>query len=201
MMRSTTSCILILLMLVGCRSTSRRGAAFRATTQPTTAPSTQLSSSVANRDVDAYVSPPIGWSPEPLKSSSKHAHALWIAPSGATAYGVIRFTLPFPVGYDLALWGFLREMKRTQGEANLVSKQWDENSRALQFVADGGIYRVRVNLMLDGWHGWAVYAGTRRDREIVPIELEVAEVARDHTAVGLGNDDKQIEGKGHDAKR
>jgi hypothetical protein len=187
MRSTTTSCILAVLMLVGCRSTSRRGASFPAPTAPTTWPTTQLSSSTGNGDVDAYVSPPLGWSAQPLKQSSRHSHQLWIAPSGATAYGVIRFSLPFPVGYDLALWGFLREMKRTQGEAILVTKEWDENSQALRFVADGGEYRVRVNLMLDGWHGWAVYAGTRRDHEIVSNELEVAQLARDHTIVGMGS--------------
>jgi hypothetical protein len=114
-------------------------------------------------------------------------HQVWLAPSGNTAYGIIRFTLPIPIGTDLALWGFLREMKRTQGEASLVSKQWDQNLDGLRFVADGGIYRVRVNLFVDGWRGWAVYAGTRRDHEIVENELEVAEQAREHTIVGIGS--------------
>jgi hypothetical protein len=122
-----------------------------------------------------------------LKKTPKHTHQIWLAPSGQTAYGVIRFSLPLPVGTDLVLWGFMREMKRTQGEAVLVTKQWDENIHALRFVADGGVYRVRVKLLVDGWTAWAVYAGTRRDHEIVENELEVAEQAREHTIVGIGS--------------
>jgi hypothetical protein len=143
-----------------------------------------LSDLARNADVEAYVAPPLGWNPEPLKSSTRHTHQVWLAPSGSTAYGIIKFALPIPVGTDLVLWGFLREMKRTQGEATLVSKQWDQNLIGLRFVADGGIYRVRVNLFVDGWRGWAVYAGTRRDHEIVQNELELAEHAREHTIVG-----------------
>ncbi|MBC8106333.1 MAG: hypothetical protein H7Z14_07075 [Anaerolineae bacterium] len=135
--------------------------------------------------MEAEVAPPRDWTPEPLKSSPRHTHQVWLAPSGATAYGVIYFSLPFPVGHDLVLWGFLKEMKRTQGEAILISKEWDKNLQMLRFVADGGVYRVRVNLVVDGWRAWAVYAGTRRDRAISEEELELAEIARDHTVVGI----------------
>ena len=176
--------VLILALLPGC-SSSRKSAS-----SPATLPTTQLSSSTPNRDVDALVSPPLGWQTEPLKQSPRHRHQTWIAPSGLTAYGVIQFSLPFPVGHDLVLWGFMREMKKNQGEAILVNKEWDKNLELLRFVADGGIYRVRVNLVVDGWTGWAVYAGTRRDHEIVPEELELAEIARDHTAVGIGATDR-----------
>ena len=166
--------------LFGCASHRKASAV------PSTLPTTQLSNRAANADVEAVVAPPIGWRAEPLKSSSRHSHQVWIAPSDNTAYGVIRFSLPFPVGSDLVLWGFLREMRRTEGEAALVSKAWDENLSALRFVADGGRYRVRVNLFVDGWRGWAVYAGTRRGREIAQNELELAERAREHTSVGTG---------------
>lgn len=171
--------VFLAFLAVGCAS-SRRTAPI-ATTQP----STQFSSIAQNTDVDAFVAPPLGWTAQPLKSSSRHTHQIWLAPSGNTAYGVIHFSLPFPVGYDLVLWGFLREMKRTQGESILVSKEWDKNLEALRFVADGGVYRVRVNLFVDGWRGWAVYAGTLRDRVISQEELELAEIARDHTIVGI----------------
>jgi hypothetical protein len=36
-----------------------------------------------------------------------------------------------------------------------------------------------------GWKGWAIYAGTLRSKEIVPDELALAELAREHTRVGL----------------
>ncbi|CAN5469104.1 hypothetical protein BH09PLA1_BH09PLA1_09410 [soil metagenome] len=153
---------------------------------PSIAPSTQLSSSTPNRDVDAYVSPPIGWLAEPLKHTSRHSHQVWISPSGFTAYGVIRSSLPLPVGYDLVLWGFMNEMKKSEGEATLISKEWDANLDALRFVAEGGKYRLRANLVVDGWQAWAVYAGTLRDHAVMEDELELAEIAREHTAVGIG---------------
>ena len=58
--------------------------------------------------------------------------SFWLSPSGRTAYGVIYFSLPLPVGHDLTLWGFLDEMRHSEGEATLVSKQWDENLRGLR---------------------------------------------------------------------
>ena len=179
--------IFLVFLAIGCGS--RRATQIPAAA-PTTAQAVQLSSSTLNQDVEAYVVPPVGWTPDPLKKSSRHTHQVWIAPTGSTAYGVMRFSLPLPVGHDLALWGFLREMKRTQGEAILLTKQWNENLQMLQFVADGGIYRVRVNLIVDGRRGWAVYAGTRRDREISAPELELAEIARDHTIVGINAADR-----------
>jgi hypothetical protein len=39
--------------------------------------------------------------------------------------------------------------------------------------------------MTRGWKGWAVYAGTLREHEVVPAELELAEVAREQTMIGL----------------
>jgi hypothetical protein len=136
--------------------------------------------------VDAVVVPPAGWRAEPLKSSEKHNHQVWISPSGNTAYGVIRFKLPLPVGPDMVLRrGFLPEMKRTQGEAKLISSERDRTLPGLRFVADGGLYRLRANLITRGWNGWAIYAGTVREREIVPDELALAELAREHTEIGL----------------
>ena len=136
--------------------------------------------------VEAVVVPPAGWRAEPLKSSEKHNHQVWISPSGNTAYGVIRFKLPLPVGPDLVLRrGFLPEMKRTEGEATLISSERDRDLPGLRFVAEGGRYRLRANLITRGWKGWAIYAGTVRSEEIVPAELAIAELAREHTRVGL----------------
>lgn len=181
-------CCLVLLtaaMLTG-------GCASKKTIRPTTTASiVDLSTPVANADVDAYVDPPIGWIPKPLKQTSRHRHQIWESPTGSTAYGVIRFLLPFPVGHDLLQWAFMREMKRTQGEATLVSKQWDENLGGLRFVAEGGKYRVRVNLFVRGFAGWAIYAGTLRGEPIREEELDLAERAREHTAVGLSEPDQQ----------
>lgn len=144
-----------------------------------------LSPAEPNADVEATVTPPAGWRAEPLKSSGKHNHQVWISPSGDTAYGVIRFKMPLPVGPDLALrLGILPEMRRTEGEARLISSQRDPDLPGLRFVAEGGLYRLRSNLITRGWRGWVIYAGTLRAKEIVPNELALAELAREHTAVG-----------------
>lgn len=128
--------------------------------------------------------PPTGWTAEPIKSSPRHQHQVWVSPTGATAYGVIHFSLPLPVSADLALWGFLREMKRTEGSADLLSKQAVEDQNAIWFEAQGGLYRIRAFLKASGWEGWAAYAGTRADRTIDPQELETALQARDSTRLG-----------------
>jgi hypothetical protein len=131
------------------------------------------------------VTPPVGWKPDPLKVTDKSRHRVWISPSGSTAYGVIYFNLPLPVGADLALWGFLDQMKKTTGEAILVSKMPDEKLPGDRFVADGGHYRIRCNLLTRGFHGWAVYAGSLRARPVNQQELQVAEQAREQTRIGL----------------
>jgi hypothetical protein len=136
--------------------------------------------------VEALVVPPVGWIAQPLKHSNKHDHQIWLSPSGSTAYGVIRFKLPLPVGPESVLQlGFLPEMKRTEGEATLLSSQRDPALPGLRFVAEGGQHLVRTNLMTRGFKGWAVYAGTLRDHPEVPEELALAELAREHTAVGV----------------
>lgn len=133
--------------------------------------------------VNALAVPPIGWTAEPLKSSDKHKHQVWLSPSRKTAYGVIYFTLPWPVGADLALWGFLKQMKRIEGEATLISKVSDDALPGLRFVAEGGLYLVRTNLIIDGFNGWAIYAGTVRGKPVDESELATAERAREQTQV------------------
>lgn len=132
----------------------------------------------------AVCDPPVGWRPEPLKSSANHEHQVWVSPSGRTAYGVIHFILPLPVGDELALWGFLRQMKASEGSANLLSKQRDPNLSGLRFVAEGGIYRIRAYLVVRGWEGWAVYAGTLMRQPEERGELDLALAARERTHIG-----------------
>ncbi len=172
----------VLVALTGCTMRAP-------TTRPAMAHVAGLSEPVAIESVDAYCVPPDGWKAEPLKSSSEHAHQIWISPSGHTAYGIIRFNLPLPVGHDLALWGFMREMRKSEGEATLIEKSWDESSDALRFIAEGGLYKVRTILRVRGFRGWAVYAGTLRAKEVVPDELKVAEIAREHTVIRLAQED------------
>jgi hypothetical protein len=94
-------------------------------------------------------------------------------------------SLPLPIGPDLAVWGFLREMRKRYNDGRLMHRQDDPDLPGVRFVAEGGPYRIHTNLILRGRSGWAVYAGTRRDRPENPTELHVAERARDKTRVGV----------------
>jgi len=134
--------------------------------------------------VDARAVIPVGWHPDPLKSSQAHKHQVWISPTGRTAYGIIHFTLPLPIGHELALLGFLDNMQHAEGEVTLISQQWDPNIEALRFVASGGLYMVRTNLFVRGFEGWAIYAGTLRNQPIETSELALAEKARERTQIG-----------------
>jgi hypothetical protein len=143
---------------------------------------------VAYAPVEAMVAPPPGWQPELLKKSSTHAHQTWLSPSGNTAYGVIRMNLPLPfIGPDMVLRPFLGEMRRTEGEATLISRRTDRRlpGPGIRFVAEGGLYNIRANLMTRGYRAWAVYAGSRRDAPEEPAELDLAERARERTKIGL----------------
>ena len=128
------------------------------------------------------VTPPAGWKPDPLKVTDKSRHRVWISPGGSTAYGVIYFDLPLPVGVDLAFSGFLSGMKKASGEAILIFKSEDANG--IHFVADGGLYRIRCNMIVSGFHGWVVYTGSLRAKPVNPEELRIAERARDQSEVG-----------------
>jgi hypothetical protein len=135
-------------------------------------------------DVVAVCDPPLGWKMDPPKTTADHVHKVWLSPSRATAYGVIHFSMPLPVGANLALGGFLDHMKKSEGNANLLSQQNDPNLPGIRFVAEGGKYTIRTNLMVDGWEGWAIYAGTLRGQPDLPNELDMAQRAREHTNVG-----------------
>ena len=138
--------------------------------------------------VQAICAPPIGWQIEPLKKSQRHAHQIWMSPTRRTAYGVIHMKLPLPVGENLVLQAYLREMKRSEGEAVLLSEEKDPKLPGLRFVAEGGMYKTRTNLIVDGWQAWAIYAGTVRGQDVMPDELDLAERAREHTRIGLTAD-------------
>ena len=134
-------------------------------------------------ELDALVVPPLTWKREPMKTSARHQHQVWVSPSGEAAYGVIYFTMPLPVGEDLALHGFLAEMKKSEGEATLLSRNRDGDR--IRFEAEGGKYRIRGILLTRGFHGWAVYAGTLRGHALPVDELALAVQARENTALGL----------------
>jgi hypothetical protein len=171
---------IVLACAVGCAHEADSSALRAKLAQPTT----QLSSPVYDPDVFAYCDPPIGWKPDPLKHTSAHTHQVWISPTGATAYAVIHFSLPFPVGINLALTGFLNQMKSTSGQAILDSREDDPQLGGIRFVAEGGHYKIRTNFFVEGWEGWAVYAGTLRNLPENSEELDLAVLAREHTIIG-----------------
>ena len=138
--------------------------------------------------VEARVAPPPGWQPDPIKRSSTHAHQVWLSPSGNTAYGVIRMNLPLPfIGPDVVIRPFLDEMRQSEGQAILLSRKTDRRlpGPGIRFVAEGGEYRIRTNLMTRGFRAWAVYAGTRLGSPEDSMELAQAEAARERTKIGL----------------
>src|SRR5690606_28773469 len=83
--------ILVLLAwgLAGCRGNVPDRPA-----QPSLARSLGLAEPALVEPVHAIASPPRGWAAEPLKQSDRHAHQVWMSPTGRTAYGVIHFALP-----------------------------------------------------------------------------------------------------------
>src|SRR5678809_921367 len=112
---------LALLLLIGCSHRPR---------DLSSLPRTDLAESFYLATVKANAIPPQGWTRQPLRQSANHPHETFLSPTGDTAYGIIHFTLPLPMGPDIALWGFLREMRNTEGEACLLytSDAADERS-------------------------------------------------------------------------
>ncbi|HWE03595.1 MAG TPA: hypothetical protein VG326_14415 [Tepidisphaeraceae bacterium] len=155
-------------------------------TLSTTEPTTPIVASVeAVKAVDALVDPPTGWVEDPRRIDAKHAHVVWKSPTGDTAYGVVLMHLPFPVGPDLVLAGFLNHLRETDHEAQLLTKQAAPDLPGYRFTAESGQYVLRVDLTVRGWRAWAVYAGSLREKPANMAELRQAERARDHTRVGL----------------
>lgn len=170
------------LLIAGCGSTTPPMPTSQSIRQAATS---GLQPPVADDRLKAIVVPPIGWKPEPAKVSPKHRHQIWISPGGTTAYGVIYFSLPIPVGSNWALDGFLRQMRNTEGTANLINRQDDDRLPGIRFVADGAFYTVHGNLTAAGFHAWVVYAASVRAKPVNSAELKTAEFAREQTRVNL----------------
>jgi hypothetical protein len=181
-MRILITIFSLAITCIGCASSAPPGGTEPNAPQPA-AWSDVLSPPSPVIELDARVTPPADWKPDRLKTSERHQHQVWLSPTGETAYGVIYFTLPLPVGEELALRGFLAEMKKSEGEATLLTKNRD--GERLRFVAEGGKYRIRGTLLTRGLRGWAVYAGTLRSRTVAVDDLALAVQARENTALGL----------------
>ena len=129
---------------------------------------------------------PVGWTQDPAKHTADHDHQGWLSPSKHTAYGVITFyNWLLPLASDQAVLDkFLETMKKGEGEARLLNLQKDPKLGGLRFIAEGGQYTVRGNLITHGTRGWVIYAGTLAKQPVVPEELDIAERAREHTVLG-----------------
>ena len=169
--------VIAFLAMVGCARHKRPAIS----TQPITA---ELEAPRYVETLEATVTPPSGWKLDKDKNEAEHSHQVWISPTGKTAFGVILFHMPLPVGHEWALWGFLREMKKNEGTAEVIDKKWDEDLGALRFVAQGGRYTVRTILRVSGFDGLAIYAGTLTGQPVDETELRIAEDARERSFWG-----------------
>ena len=141
---------------------------------------------------ESFVVPPTGWVLDKAKVEEDNSHLVWLSPTGDTAYGVIYFKAPafiswLPKGRYLhgkVLDAFMDEFRKDQGESTLLSQTWDDKLDAMRFVAEGGLYKIRPILRVRGRNGWAVYAGTLRERDENAEELAVATQSREVTRVG-----------------
>ena len=177
--------------VVGCAGPLNRGpatppptAASSASTTP--APAIDLLPPEYVPDLRATVRPPAGWTPRPPEQSLNSTTQLWLSPGGETAFGVIAFWLPLPVGTDAVVPVYLKEMARRDGRADVVSREVDERLEAVRVVADSDTYRTRTTILVRGLRGWAVWAGTLQAKPIDPDALAAAEAARE--AVRLGDE-------------
>lgn len=170
---------LVALPHLGCRGTS--------TPSPQSAalsPDPALATAFFSEDLQATCSPPAAWEAKPIERLPRAIQHVWVSPTGRTAYGVMHVNLPLPVGPDLALWGFINEMRRIEGEGRLLTRQTLPGESGLRFVAESTRYRMRGVLRSRGMTAWVVYAGTLRAEPEMPLELELAERARERTQVG-----------------
>lgn len=169
--------LLLALALTGC------------CTQPRALPATRPARAdlLMQRDetLNALVALPRGWRLDRDEQTSRHIQRLWISPTGDTAFAVIRIKLPLPVPGSLVMWKFVDEMKKNEGQAELLDRRDDAALGGIRFVAQGGRYRVHANLIRRGFTAWVIYAGTLTARGVNPPELEQAEAAREATRVPL----------------
>lgn len=135
-------------------------------------------------DLRATVRPPAGWAKQPAEASLNSTTQLWLSPGGETAFGVIAFWLPLPVGTDAVVPVYLGEMRRRDGRADVVSRTDDDALGAVRVVADSDTFRTRTTILVRGLRGWAVWAGTLQSRPVNEATLAAAEAARESVRLG-----------------
>lgn len=151
---------------------------------PGIAPTPQLTLPNAFPKLEATVAVPDGWTLNRRDEESNYTQKVWISPSGATAFGVVRFSVPLPSTHDMVLWVFMRQMRASEGNAALLSKTWDKRGKFLRFETKGGRFHVHGNLIVRGLGGWVVYAGTRAGDDVNPREFDLAVQARESVELG-----------------
>lgn len=138
-------------------------------------------------EVEAHVAPPKGWKAKPIEKGSQHREAAWVSPSGKVSYGVIRFDMPFPAPSDMVISGYVNDIAKTEGSAELLSKiKSPTNTR---FLVAGAKQTADVRLILRGTKGWFIYYRTpsppytdQNPKASIP-EVGDAITARDTTEV------------------
>lgn len=140
-------------------------------------------------ELHALCALPVGWTLDSTPKQPGSESEFWVSPTGATAFGVIavrNFLMPL-ASDDLILSKFLDGMRKSEGAGDLLEKRVNRELQrgigGLSFVAAGGRYTVHGNLVSSGSFAWIIYAGTRRDRNVNAIELEIAAQARDAAIV------------------
>ena len=139
--------------------------------------------------VEAFITPPAEWRLDKEEADSQRVHLAWVSQTGDTAYGVTYATAPFyllanRMFHNVALDKVIDAMRDTEGDATLLSNEWDEGRRAMRFEAEAGLYHIRAILTVRGRSVWVVYAGTFVGKEPIEAELDIAKAAREATLVG-----------------
>lgn len=156
--------VALLGLTIGCETspqpTDFRPVSARSATQPST---TQRSDEVTFRMFSVFLTPPEGWTLKTTSLDDRHEHMTWVSPSGQTAVGALFFKLPWPVGHELAFrYGFLAEMRKREGEGEVLEKRWDPEIEGLRFIVNSKNFRVTAKFLVRGLRGFATYSGTKR---------------------------------------
>lgn len=150
-----------------------------------TVPATQRSDLLAFNTFSIYGNPPAGWRKKANTADPRAEHIVWTSPSGNTAFGVIFFHLPWPIGHDLTFrYGVLPEARRREGTAEVLDKHWDPEIEGLRFTIRTPRYTAETKMFVRGTRGWAAYSGFQTTRPVNQEELDQAIHAREDVEFG-----------------
>lgn len=122
------------------------------------APTTQPVRRSYEKRVEAEVAPPKGWKPVGLETGERHRELSWESPSGRVVYGVVRFDMPFPAPRELVITGYVNDIAKSEGKAELISRL--AGPTYTRFIVAGTKHISDVKLTLRGTKGWFVYYRT-----------------------------------------